>query len=112
MSAPRRQLTMFDATCIVVGVIIGSGIYKTTPMIAGMVGSPTGLIGAWVLGGGIALLGALCYAELTTTYPEDGGDYVFLTRAFGRHAGFLFAWAEYWIVRPGNIGMMAFVFAT
>lgn len=112
MSAPRRQLTVFDATCIIVGVIIGSGIYKTTPMIAGMVGSPLGLIGAWVLGGGIALLGALCYAELTTTYPEDGGDYVFLSRAFGRRAGFLFAWAEYWIVRPGNIGMMAFVFAT
>ncbi len=103
---------MFDATCIIVGIIIGSGIYKTTPMIAGMVGSPWGLIGAWVLGGGIALLGALCYAELTTTYPEVGGDYVFLSRAFGRHAGFLFAWAEYWIVRPGNVGMMAFVFAT
>ena len=58
MSAPRRQLTMFDATCIIVGCIIGAGIYKTTPMIAGMVGSPAYLIGAWVLGGSIALLGA------------------------------------------------------
>jgi amino acid transporter len=112
MSAPRQQLTMFDATCIIVGIIIGAGIYKTTPMIAGMVGSPLGLIGAWVLGGGIAMLGALCYAELTTTYPEEGGDYIFLSRAFGPRAGFLFAWAEYWIVRPGNVGMMAFVFAT
>lgn len=112
MAGPRRQLTTFDATCIIVGIIIGSGIYKTTPMIAGMVGSPLQLLGAWVLGGVIALLGALCYAELTTTYPEEGGDFAFLSRAFGRPAGFLFAWAEYWIIRPGNLGMMAFVFAT
>jgi APA family basic amino acid/polyamine antiporter len=112
MSGPRRQLSMFDAICIIVGIIIGSSIYKTTPFIASLVGSPASLIGAWLLGGVIAILGALCYAELTTTYPEDGGDYVFLTRAFGRRTGFLFAWAEYWIVRPGNVGMMAFVFAT
>lgn len=112
MTTPRRQLSTFDATCIIVGIIIGSGIYKTTPIIAGMVGSPLGLIAAWVLGGIVAFLGALCYAELTTTYPDEGGDYVFLTRAYGRQAGFLFAWAEYWIVRPGNVGMMAFVFAT
>jgi amino acid transporter len=112
MSAPRPQLTLFDATCIIVGIIIGSGIYKTSPMIAGMAGNSWALMGAWVLGGAIALVGALCYAELTTTYPEEGGDYVYLSRGFGRHAGFLFAWAEYWIVRPGNVGMMAFVFAT
>jgi amino acid transporter len=111
MTTPRRQLTMFDATCIIVGIIIGAGIYKTSPLIAGMVGSPLNLIGAWILGGVIALLGALCYAELTTSYPEEGGDYIFLTRAFGRQAGFLFAWSEYWIVRPGNVGMMGFVFA-
>ena len=112
MSGPKRQLTLFDATCIIVGVIIGSSIYKTSPLIAMNVSSPLALIGVWLLGGVIAFLGALCYAELSTTYPEDGGDYIFLSRAFGRRPGFLFAWAEYWIVRPGNIGMMAFVFAT
>lgn len=112
MSGPTRQLTLFDAICIIVGVIIGSSIYKTSPLIAMNVGSSLALIGVWALGGVIAFLGALCYAELTTTYPEDGGDYIFLSRAFGRRAGFLFAWSEYWIVRPGNIGMMAFVFAT
>lgn len=111
-AGPKRQLGLFDATCIIVGIIIGSGIYKSTPLIASNVSSATWLIIAWALGGAIALLGAFCYAELTTTYPEEGGDYIYLTRAFGRHAGFLFAWAEYWIVRPGNVGMMAFVFAT
>ncbi|MGE0759899.1 MAG: APC family permease [Pirellulaceae bacterium] len=109
---PKQQLGLFDAACIIVGIIIGSGIYRTTPLIAANVGSAEQLIAVWLLGGFIALLGAMCYAELTTTYPKEGGDYVYLTRAFGRQTGFLFAWAEYWIVRPGNVGMMAFVFAT
>src|SRR5687768_12811253 len=66
---------------------------------------------AWVLGGIIALAGAMCYAELATTYPRDGGDYVFLSRAYGKPLGFLFAWTEYLIIRPGNVGAMAFVYA-
>src|SRR5258705_8252817 len=64
-----------------------------------------------LVGGAVSLLGALCYAELTSAYPRDGGEYVFLTRAFGRRAGFLFAWGGFWVVRPGNIGVMAYVFA-
>ena len=58
-----------------------------------------------------SLIGALCYAELATAYPKEGGDYVFLTEAFGRKMGFLFAWAQFWIVRPGSVGTLAFVFA-
>jgi amino acid transporter len=57
------------------------------------------------------LIGAACYAELASAYPRDGGDYVYLTRAFGRPTGFLFAWSQLWIVRPGSIGALAFVFA-
>ena len=57
------------------------------------------------------LTGALCYAELAGAYPRDGGEYVFLTEAYGRRTGFLYAWAWFWVVRPGNIGAMAFVFA-
>lgn len=109
--APSRQLTLFDSVCIIVGIIIGAGIYETTPIVAGCVGSPLGLITVWALGGAIALIGSICYAELATTYPVEGGDYVYLSRAFGKRIGFLFAWAEYWIIRPGNVGMMAFVFA-
>lgn len=109
--APRRQLTLLDSTCIIVGIIIGATIYESAPLIAASVDGPESLLGVWVLGGLLALVGALCYAELTTAYPEDGGDYVYLTRAFGRPMGFLFAWTELWIIRPANIGAMAFVFA-
>lgn len=108
---PQRRLTLFDCVCIIVGIIIGAGIFETTPKIAGSVESPSWLIIAWILGGFVSLLGALCYAELATAYPRDGGDYVFLSRAFGSRAGLLFAWASFWILRPGNIGAMAFIFA-
>jgi amino acid transporter len=107
---PRRQLTVFDATCIIVGIIIGSGIFRTPSIVAGSLGDPWLIIGAWLLGGLLALIGALCYAELTTTYPRQGGDYVYLSRAYGPRTGFLFAWAEFWIIRPGSTGPMAFVF--
>lgn len=109
--APKRQLTLLDSTCIIVGIIIGSGIYMMTPIVANNVGGTWSLIAVCIAGGLISLVGAMCYAELATTYPREGGDYVYLTRAFGRRAGFLFAWAEYWIIRPGNIGMLAYVFA-
>lgn len=108
---PTRQLTLFDSVCIIVGIIIGAGIYRTTPDIASCVPSTSALVTVWLLGGLLSLLGGLCYAELATTYPHAGGDYVFLTRAYGRRMGFLFAWSELWIVRPGSIGMMAFIFA-
>jgi len=109
-AAPRRQLTLFDSTCIIVGIIIGAGIFETTPLIASNVPNAWWLIAAWILGGLLSLVGALCYAELATAYPEEGGDYVYLTRSFGRWIGFLFAWAQLWVVRPGSIGAMAYVF--
>ena len=108
---PQRQLTLFDSTCIIVGIIIGVGIYEASPLIARCVPGPLTLLGVWVLGGVLSLVGALCYAELATAYPEEGGDYVYLTRAFGRPLGFMFAWAQLWVVRPGSIGAMAYVFA-
>jgi basic amino acid/polyamine antiporter, APA family len=107
----RRQLNLWDATSIIVGIIIGSGFYATCSDVADAAGSFGRLLAVWVIGGVLSLIGAMCYAELATTYPRDGGDYVFLTRAFGRHAGFLFAWSGFWIVRPGNVAAMAFVFA-
>lgn len=109
--APRRQLSLLDTTSIIVGIIIGAGIYKAAPLIAQHVAGPGPLLMVWIAGGLISLVGALCYAELGTSFPREGGDYVFLTQAFGRRLGFLFAWSEFWIIRPGNVGMMAFVFA-
>jgi len=109
--APRRQLTLFDTTCIIVGIIIGAGIYRSSPEIARLTPNTLLLLGLWLLGGLLSLLGALCYAELATAYPKAGGDYVYLTKALGRKVGFLFAWCQLWIVRPGSIGAMAYAFA-
>lgn len=107
---PRRELTLFDTTSIIVGIIIGSGIYEAAPRIAGAVSSPAVFLATWLVGGAFALVGSLCYAELAAAWPEEGGDYVFLTRAFGRPLGFLFAWTAFWVIRPGSVGAMAFVF--
>ncbi|HET6884356.1 MAG TPA: amino acid permease [Pirellulales bacterium] len=110
-AAPRRQLTLFDSTSIIVGIIIGSSVYVTAPQIAKSVPDTLSFLGVWLAGGAFALVGSLCYAELATALPADGGDYVYLSRAYGRPVGFLFAWCELWLVRPGAIGSMAFVFA-
>src|SRR5262249_46481369 len=72
--------------------------------------SPAWGMFAWVLGGVLSLIGALCYAELASTYPKSGGDYYFLTRAFGSWLGFLFGWAQLTVILTSSIGAMAFVF--
>lgn len=105
-----RSLSPVDSIAIVVGVIIGATLYESTPRIAAETAHLGLLVLVWLAGGLLAFLGALCYAELATTYPQDGGSYVYLVRAFGRRMGFVYAWAELWVVRPGSIGAMAFVF--
>ncbi len=109
---PKRELSLFDSTCIVVGIIIGAGIYQMAPDIAKGAGSAWGVFAIWIVGGLLSLCGAISYAELATAYPREGGDYVYLTKAYGRWAGFLFGWAQLTIVRPGDIVIMAFAFAT
>jgi APA family basic amino acid/polyamine antiporter len=108
---PKKELSLFDSTCIIVGIIIGAGIYETAPLVAKCLGSGLGILGIWLTGGLLALTGALCYAELATTYPQEGGDYVYLTRAYGGWAGYLFGWSQLAVVRPGDIALMAFIFA-
>lgn len=110
-AAPRRLLTLFDTTSMIVGIIIGSSVYVTAPTIARCVPDTFSFLLVWLLGGAFALVGSLCYAELATALPADGGDYVYLSRAYGRPVGFLFAWCELWLVRPGAIGSLAYVFA-
>jgi len=112
VSAPARSLSLFDATSLIVGIIVGAGIYQMAPDVAKGVDGALGLFGIWVLGGLLSLCGALCYAELATAYPEQGGDYVYLNRAYGDWAGFLFGWVQLVVVRPGDIAVMAFAFAT
>ncbi|MHC4266453.1 MAG: APC family permease [Planctomycetota bacterium] len=111
MAAPKKELSLFDSTCIIVGIIIGAGIYENAPTIASCMGSPIRTFGIWLAGGLFALTGALCYAELATTYPRQGGDYVYLTRAYGPWAGYMFGFSQIIIIRPGDIALMAFIFA-
>lgn len=110
--APTRQLTLFDSTCLIVGIIVGAGVYQMAPDIAKGGATWWGALGLWVLGGLLSLCGAAGYAELGAAYPHAGGDYVYLSRAYGKWAGFLFGWLQLAIVRPGDIVVMAFAFAT
>jgi APA family basic amino acid/polyamine antiporter len=111
MSLPTRSLSLFDVTSLIVGIIVGAGIYQMAPDVAKGVDGVWGLLGIWALGGALSLCGALCYAELATAYPEQGGDYVYLNKAYGDWAGFLFGWVQLVVVRPGDIAVMAFAFA-
>lgn len=109
--APKKELSLFDSTCIIVGIIIGAGIYETAPTVAASVTLWWAVLVIWAIGGLLSLAGSLCYAELASAYPYEGGDYVYLSRAYGRWAGFLFGWIQLTIVRPGDIALMAFIFA-
>jgi len=108
--SPQRSLSAFDGACIIVGIIIGAGIYQTTPMVAANSGSVEWILGIWVIGGCLALVGALCYAELAMTVTEAGGEYAYLVKAYGKGTGSFFAWIEFWIIRPGSTGPMAMLF--
>ena len=109
-NAPRPVLSIFDAVMIITGIIIGGGIFAFPPMVAGMTGSVEWMYGAWLFGAALALIGALCYAELSTSLPSAGGDYHFLSRAYGRDLSFFFAWARVTVITTGAIALLAFVF--
>lgn len=108
--SPRPLLRVADAVALTVGIVIGAGIFRTPSLVAANAGSEALALAAWLLGGIVSLVGALCYAELATTYPHAGGDYHFLTRAFGSKLSFLFAWARMAIIQTGSIALLAFVF--
>lgn len=108
--APRPVLSVFDVVMIVTGIIIGGGIFSFPPLVAEMTGSVQWMFGAWLAGAALALAGALCYAELAATFPNAGGDYHFLTRAYGKDLSFFFAWARVTVITSGSIALLAFVF--
>ena len=107
---PKQTISVTDAIALIVGVVIGIGIFKTPSMIAANTGRNDVFLLAWLAGGVISVIGALCYAELAAAYPHTGGDYHYLTRAFGRKVGFLFVWSRMTVIQPGSIAMLAFVF--
>jgi APA family basic amino acid/polyamine antiporter len=110
-AAVKPHLGLWDIVSIILGIVIGAGIYETAPLIFRNVSSPWIGLAVWVAGGVLTFFGGLCYAELASTYPRSGGDYVYLTKAFGRWAGFLFGWTQLAVLMTGSIGMMAYIFA-
>src|SRR5690606_20745285 len=108
--AIKQQLSLIDAIAIIVGLVIGAGIFATPSLVAANTNTDFAFILAWVLGGVVSLIGALCYAELTTAFPNTGGDYHFIRLAYGKNPAFLFAWARMSIIQTGSIALLAFIF--
>jgi APA family basic amino acid/polyamine antiporter len=106
-----RGLSLLDATMIVIGSMIGSGIFITSAESARTVGSPGWLLVAWGLAGVLTITGALCCAELAAMMPRAGGQYVFLREAYGSATGFLFGWSLFFVIQTGTIAAVAVAFA-
>ena len=107
---PVPALSLSDAIVVIVGIVVGAGIFKTPSLVASTAGSAGTALLLWVIGGAISLVGALCYAELVTAYPHAGGDYHYLRRAYRKAPAFLFAWARMTVMQTGSIALLAFVF--
>jgi basic amino acid/polyamine antiporter, APA family len=109
-AAPHGTLRLHEVVAMTIGIVIGAGIFRTPSLVAANTTSTSMVALAWVLGGVVSLVGALCYAELATAYPHTGGDYHYLRRAFGARVSFLFAWARLSVIQTGSIALLAFVF--
>lgn len=105
-----RALGPAMATAVVVGTVIGSGVFKKPQEVSANLPFVGLAALAWILGGILALLGALAYAEIAVLYPQAGGNYIFLREAFGRLMGFLWGWVEFWIIRGASLAALATIF--
>ncbi len=106
-----RRLGLFDATMIVMGGIIGSGIFVTPAVVARKVGSPGLILGAWAAGGALALIGAFVYAELAARRPDVGGQYAYLRDAYHPAVAFVYGWALLLVIQTGGMAAVAVTFA-
>ncbi len=102
-----KTLGVFDASMLVVGSVVGAGIFLVSGFVAGSVNSPAAFLTVWLVGGLLALCGALCNGELGVLFPRGGGEYVYLSEAFGSGLGFLSGWTSFWIGFPGSIATLA-----
>src|SRR5580704_16053134 len=105
-----RGLGLLDATMIVMGSMIGSGIFLTSAESVRLVGSPGWLLVAWALAGVLTITGALCCAELAAMMPHAGGQYIFLREAYSPAFGFLFGWSLFFVIQTGTIAAVAVAF--
>ncbi len=106
-----RELNLWDASAIVVGCIIGAGIFRVPHAIAQHLQNPLAILLTWVAGGVLSMTGALCYAELAGLFPKTGGDYIYLRETYGSLVSFLFGWTKLFVERTGTIAIIAFVFS-
>ncbi|MDD4456856.1 MAG: amino acid permease [Syntrophotalea acetylenica] len=108
----NRQLSLTDAVLLIIGNVIGAGIFTTSGFLAEQLSHPWLFLGIWGLGGLLTLCGALTYAELAGMFPLAGGDYQFLKAAYGPWAGFLLGWLAVWVINPGSIAAMSIALAS
>ncbi|MEY4965521.1 MAG: hypothetical protein RL274_1104 [Pseudomonadota bacterium] len=109
-AAPRETLSLADGMVIVVGMVIGVGVFATPSLVAQFAGTSFTYLALWLIGGLLTLNGALCYAEIATAFPHAGGEYHFLSRAYGRGTALMFAWARCTVIQTGAIALVAFVY--
>ena len=115
VSAPRtlrRDLGPWASASIVVGTVIGTGVFLKTAVMAQLGGSPAWVLAAWGIAGVLSFTGAMTYAELGGMFPASGGEYVYLRRGYGPFMGYLFAWNRFWIATPGSVAAYAVGSAT
>lgn len=106
---PLQIFTNFNASAVIIGIVVGIGIFRLPSIVAQNASSELHFMGFWVLGGLISITGALCYAELAANNPDAGGEYHFLTKAFGSGVGFLFSWGRMTVIQTGSIALAAFI---
>src|SRR3984885_15563278 len=111
-SAPQlaASLGLFDATMIVMGGIIGSGIFINSYVVARQVHTPALILGAWIIGGIVALFGAFIYAELAARLPRAGGQYAYLREAYNSGLAFLYGWVLLLVIQTGGMAAVAVPF--
>jgi amino acid transporter len=109
-AVPARRLSEWHAVSVCIGMVIGAGIFITTPLAAASLPSGGWVLAAWIFGGAMSLAGALCFAEMAAAFPDPGGDYNFLRRAYGDGVGFLFAWSRFAVIHTGSVALLAFTF--
>ncbi|MDX1639906.1 MAG: amino acid permease, partial [Balneolaceae bacterium] len=106
---PQPVFSNLNAVAVIVGIVIGIGIFRLPPLVAANAGNEWEFIGFWIAGGLVSLIGALCYAELASAYPDAGGEYYLLSKAYGSSLGFLFSWGRMTVIQTGTIALAGFI---
>ena len=107
----KKTLSRWDSVAINIAIVIGVGIFRVPSEVSLYLKSPDVILMAWLCGGIISLLGALCYGELSSSFPQTGGNYIYLRESYGPCLAFLFGWTELLVIRTGSIAAVSFVFA-